>query len=236
MLPRAAAQLVRWTTGSEGIRCPSAIPTSWRAGARLGPRVAARALPNRALAMGCLGIHTMNEQTHSGRHTHLSQLTAYRCALACFQCGYGYLRCWLLGALVAASLGGCSHTCTSAAVVGRYIMRSGPDVYELNLRKDGTGSLSRNGVPEAFTWVWWAESEQAFLHVSVATIDDLNAHAGSPFTIGAVMARAGNPTPRADPKTQRGDLGLISECSAGLASELDIGLPSNHLRFARTDR
>jgi hypothetical protein len=111
-------------------------------------------------------------------------------------------------------------------------MRLGPDVYELNLRKDGTGSLSKNGVPEALTWNWWAQSEQAFIHVSVDTIDDLNAHVGVP-TEDEMEARAG--VPKDAPKTRSADLGLVSECSAGLASELDIGVDGKQ-RFVRTDR
>jgi hypothetical protein len=130
---------------------------------------------------------------------------------------------WLLGALVAASLGGCSsETCTSAAVVGRYIMRSGPDAYELNLRKDGTGSLSKNGIPETFTWTWWENSEQPFLrNLSGATIDDLE-------------ARAGSHTPPDIPKTQSGDFGLFPQCSAGVATELDLRVDGK-VRFDRVD-
>jgi len=128
----------------------------------------------------------------------------------------------LLGAFVATSLAGCSQTCTPVAVLGHYTMRSGPLVYELALDKGGVGSLSRDGVVETFTWEWWSESEQPFLHVSQEVIDDL-------------MARAGSPTPRDVAKTRSGYLGLIPKCRAGSATELDIGV-DGELRFARTDR
>src|SRR5581483_4369702 len=125
----------------------------------------------------------------------------------------------LLGAFVATSLAGCTQTCTPAAVVGQYSMRSGPQVYELALENQGTGSLSRNGMVETFTWEWWSESEQPFLHVSQPVIDDL-------------MARAGTPRPRGTVNTHSGYLGLIPQCRAG---ELDIGV-DGALRFVRTRR
>jgi len=128
----------------------------------------------------------------------------------------------LVGAIVATSLAGCSQACTSVAVAGRYTMRSGTDVYELNLAKDGVGSLSRNGVVEAFNWEWWSESEQPFLHVSRGLLDDL-------------MGRAGHPTPRDSANFRSGYLGLDPKCRAGSAAELDIGV-DGELRFVRIDR
>jgi hypothetical protein len=127
-----------------------------------------------------------------------------------------------LGAAVAIALAGCSQTCTSVAVIGHYTMRSGSDVYELVLAKDGTGSLSRKGVVESFTWEWWTESEQPFLHISSEASDDL-------------MARAGTPPPHDVAKTRSGYLGLSPKCRSGSATELDIGL-NGDLRFLRTDR
>ena|SRR5579863_2663619 len=127
----------------------------------------------------------------------------------------------LVGAIVATSLAGCSQACTSVAVVGRYTMRSGTDVYELNLAKDGVGSLSRNGVVEAFNWEWWSDSEQPFLHVSRGLLDDL-------------MGRSGHPTPRDSANFRSGYLGLVPKCRAGSAAELDIGV-DGELRFVRID-
>jgi hypothetical protein len=96
------------------------------------------------------------------------------------------------GMLAISGLVGCSQTCTQAAVVGKYMMRSRSDTYELRLSNDGTGTLSRNGEPmERLTGEWGSSSEQVFLHVSRAVIGRLLALIGRATPAGVANFRGG---------------------------------------------
>ena len=112
-------------------------------------------------------------------------------------------------------LSGCSQTCTPVATVGHYSLKSGADMYELSLMKDGSGSLSRNGKREDITWEWVASSEQVFLHMSRELLENLSALTGRPTPLDAAPFRSGY-------------FGLDPKCRSGLATELALGEDAAH--------
>jgi hypothetical protein len=110
--------------------------------------------------------------------------------------------------LTMAALVGCSHTCTPAATVGIYSMKAAADTYDLNLAKNGSGSISRNGQAESITWEW--ANQQVFLHVSRELLEDL----------GKLI---GHQTPSDAAGFRSGYFGLDPKCHAGRATELSLG-------------
>jgi hypothetical protein len=120
----------------------------------------------------------------------------------------GMARLKALCLLTMAALVGCSHTCTPAETVGIYSLKAAADTYELNLAKDGSGSISHNGQAESIRWEW--ANQQVFLHVSREILEDL----------GKLI---GHQTPSDAASFRSGYFGLDPQCHTGRATELSLG-------------